>query len=298
MTNINMTNYSGYTLTSTQKSALQELMNDYFDANATTTTGSVFKYDGSIYRENYATKGNYVDGNGSSGPYEPNTDRYYLNCGLFAQMIWMGRKITDFTNYQSGTPTLNINKKFSWGYYFDFLPAQLAYKLTNSSGAYYDSNSYENASGTTVATKFDNAASMAAELHRIGCEIPYGEADIGDLIFYRTDSMVDGNTDQLEQTYFRNISHVVIVYDKDTNGNLVLMECTNTYARSLGKCGLLTSGSQTLESGRTLTISDLGRARAANLDCRVVMCARHPAANPTFTGNVPSAFTSYRYVAN
>lgn len=297
MTNMNMTNYSGYTLTSAQKAALQELMNEYFDQNATETDGSIFKYEGSIYRENYATKGNFVDGDGSSGPYDSASNRYNLNCGLFAQMIWMGRKITDFTNYQSGTPTLNINKKFSWGYYFDFRPAQLAYKLTNSYGNYYNANSYKNASGTTVATNFDNAASMAAELHRIGCEIPYGEADIGDLIFYRTDSMLDGDKDQLEQTYFRNISHVAIVYDKDANGNLVLMECTDTYKKSLGKCGLLASGSQTLESGHTLSVSDLGRARAANLDCRVVMCARHPAANPTFTGNVPSKFTSYRYVA-
>lgn len=75
------------------------------------------------------------------------------------------------------------------------------------------------------------------------------------------------------------------------------MEWTDTYKKSLGKCGLLASGSQALESGRTLSVSNLGRARAANLDCRVVMCARHPAANPTFTGNVPSKFTSYRYVA-
>lgn len=56
MTNMNMTNYSGYTLTSAQKAALQELMNEYFDQNATETDGSIFKYEGSIYRENYATK--------------------------------------------------------------------------------------------------------------------------------------------------------------------------------------------------------------------------------------------------
>lgn len=294
MTNMNMTNFNGYTLSDTKKAALQELMDEYYDANYPSSDGSVFIYDGSIYRENYANSGAYIDGNGTSGCYDTATDRYYLNCGLFAQMIWMGRKITDFTNHQSGTAIKNINKKFSWGYYFDFLPAKLAYKLKNGSSL-YDSNSYENANGTTIATKFDTAAAMAAELCRIGCEIPYSEADIGDLIFYRTDSMVDASKDELEQTYFRHISHVAVVYDKDAEGNLILMECTDTYSRSLGKCGLVASGVAGVDTGST--VSKLGRVRAANLDYRVVMCARHPAANPSFTGNVPSTFAPYRYEA-
>ena len=102
-------------LSSTQKTAIKSLMSEYL-------TSGLFVYDGSFRRESYAYPNSVSSLNGSIEGCKYN-GKYILNCGLFAQMIWMGRSISDFTT----VPTTNITKAFDWGYYFDFTEAKKAY---------------------------------------------------------------------------------------------------------------------------------------------------------------------------
>lgn len=267
----NITNTTINKLSDGKKAELKNLMTSYFDNK------SKFVYKGSIRRESYAFP-NKLPAKGIEGCMD-SSNKYLMNCSVFAQMIWMGRKIEDFINYPA-TPTTKISKAFDWGYYFDFLSARNAYDVKKN-GELYSLNSYENSNGEKIAITFDNAASMAEELRRKGYEIPYSEADIGDLVFYRSESLVDGDTDALESTSFRNISHVGIVYER--SGDLItIMEYTNVYTADMGKC--------ILDGGTTF-----GMVRAANLGFREVMCARHPASDPAFVGNVPEQFESYRH---
>lgn len=267
----NITNVTINQLSDAKKTQIKNLMTSYFN-NKTT-----FVYKGDIRRESYAYP-NKLPSSGINGCMNA-SNKYLLNCSVFAQMIWMGRRIEDFINYPT-TPTTNISKAFDWGYYFDFLSAKNAYNVKKD-GKLYGLNSYVNNAGNKIAITFDNAASMAEELHRKGYEIPYSEADVGDLVFYRSESLTDGDTDELEATSFRNISHVGVVYEK--TGDLVtIMEYTNVYTADMGKC--------ILDGGTTF-----GMVRAANLGFREVMCARHPAADPSFIGNVPTKFEPYRH---
>ncbi len=153
--------------------------------------------------------------------------------------------------------TTNIHyKKAS----FDFLGAQNAYKVMKDSTTYYGANTYKTSSSSKpIFITFDNASAMADELHRKGYEIPYGQADVGDLVFYRADSNVN------------------------SDGTFTIMECTNAYTANIGKCGISTA------SG----VTTFGLVRGSNLNYRVEMCARHPAAYG-HGGNVPSKFTPYR----
>ena len=238
-----------------QKQQIKDLMDDYFDNK------SKFKYIADARREDYA------DSPKTAG-------KYNLNCGVFAQMIWMGRKISDFT----ATPINVISKAFDWGYYFQFRSAKAAYGIKKESG-YYVSNTYEDNNGDIQFVTYDNAAAMAQELYKLGCEINYADADVGDLVFYRSDNISDGDTDDLEQTSFRYITHVGIVYDRDAEGNLTIIESSNAYKAAIGKCGL------------TDNVTTFGQVRGANLEQRVVMAARHPLAC-----NVPSKFEKYKGV--
>lgn len=261
-------------LTYEQKSALKNLMDDYF------SNKSKFIYDGTFRRESYAYPKTIstLDSNSNIAGcmYK---GKYILNCGLFAQMIWMGRSIEDF----AATPKNEINTDFDWGYYFDFQAAQAAYGVMKNSSTYYSSNTYENAASGKSFITFDNAAAMAQELYVKGCEIPYAEADIGDLVFYRSDNISDGDTDALEQTSFRYITHVGIVYNKANDGTLTMMECSSAFAACLGKSGLGTD------------VTKFGNVRAANAAQRIVMVGRHPVAAGR-AGNVPEKFNRYRGV--
>lgn len=270
-------------LSKNKKAALKKLMDDYYGA------ADKFYYDGTARRQCYAytSSGKITT---SSLKNCRNTDKkYYLNCGLFAQMIWMGRKITDFKN----TPTSLIDKEFDWGYYFDFLMAKNAFGVKKKSGAFYKGNTYEGTNGTCFVS-FDNAAAMAAELYYKGFEIPYSECEIGDLVFYRSDSISDGYNDELEQTSFRCITHVGIVYDV-VDGTPIIMECTSagTYSNGcIGRCGI-TGNSFVTSSDESKTLGALGLTRGAGLTNRVVMAARHPAAFDV-SGNVPTKFSTYK----
>ena len=188
----------------------------------------------------------------------------------------MGRSISDFKSI----PTTIITKAFDWGYYFDFIEAKKTYGVTKANGTYYTGNTYVNDSENVSFITFDNAAAMAAELYRKGYEIPYADVDIGDLVFYRGDHISDGDSDGLEQSSFRYITHVGVVYNVTECGPTI-MECTNAYTAAIGKSGL----------GDDVT--KFGNVRAAGQEQRVVMAARHPAAYGVEC-NVPDKFSVYR----
>lgn len=254
------------------KMEMQDLMTDYFlDKN-------IFVYEGDTRRESYAYP--KVRTNGIEGCVNSSGD-YYLNCGVFAQMIWMGRNIYDFLG---DAPTTKISNYYDWGYYFDFLAAQTSYGVMKSATKYYGSNTYLNDNGERRFVTFDNAAAMGMELFYKGYEIPYSQVDIGDLVFYRTESEVDGDTDALEQTSFRNITHVGIVYDLDENGIPVIIECSSAYTAAIGKASL---------SPKAVS-STFGKVRGAHLTTRVVMAARHPYAWG-IEKDLPQNFTTYRH---
>ena len=253
-----------------QKEEIQSLISDYLNNKAK------FVYDGSFRRESYAYPNSVTTLNGTTNGcmYK---GKYIMNCGIFAQMIWMGRDIVDFKS----TPTKTITKAFDWGYYFDFQCAKVAYGIKKNSTTFYKDNTYENDYGDRAFITFDNAASMAQELYKLGCEIPYAKADIGDLVFYRSTSVSDGDTDGLEQSSFRYITHVGIVYDKTEDGILTIAESSSAYKACIGKSGL----------GDDVTT--FGNVRGAGQEQRVVMCARHPIAFG-IVSNVPSEFSKYR----
>lgn len=267
---IDDTNSSIPTLSNKQKDALQSLITDYLNNK------SKFVYDSSFRRESYAYPNSVSSLNGSTNGCMYKGD-YIMNCGIFAQMIWMGRNIKDFKS----TPTTAITKVFDWGYYFEFLAAQVAYGIKKNNKTYYKDNTYENDAGNRAFITFDNAASMAQELYKLGCEIPYSKADIGDLVFYRSNNVSDGDTDGLEQSSFRYITHVGIVYNKSKSGILTIAESSSAYAACLGKSGL----------GDDVTT--FGNVRGSGQEQRVVMCARHPIAFG-YVGNVPEEFHTYR----
>lgn len=258
------------TLTQTQKQEMKQLIEDYL------SNKSKFVYDGSFRRESYAYPKSVASLNGDTNGcmYK---GKYIMNCGIFAQMVWMGRAIEDFKS----TPITDITTVFDWGYYFNFLAAQIAYGIKKNSTTYYKDNTYENDYGDRAFITFDNAAAMAQELYKMGCEIPYSQADIGDLVFYRSTNVSDGDTDGLEQSSFRYITHVGIVCDISDEGELTIAESSSAYKACLGKSGL---GSN---------VTAFGNVRGAGQEQRVVMCARHPVAFG-FDGNVPNEFETYR----
>lgn len=265
-------------LTSVQKQQIKGLMDDYFNAGA----DQIFAYRSDTRRESYASAKKISSSADAMGGCMNTAGKYLMNYGVFAQMIWMGRKIEDFTNNLS-TPTTSIAKAFDWGYYFDFAGARNAYGVKKTDGTYYSSNTYKEGSATKFIT-FDGSSALADELHRKGYEIPYGKADVGDLVFYRTESINDGASDEEEATNFRNIVMVGIVYDVNSDGTLTVMECSTVYTNKIGKCGLSSA------SG----LSTFSILRGSNLNFRVAMCARHPAAYGN-GGNVPTKFETYRH---
>ena len=261
-------------LSQEQKDEIKDLMTEYFDNR------NLFIYEGNTRRESYAYP--RVRPSGTINGCINSSGEYYLNCGMFAQMIWMGRCIEDFIVDE---PTDEINTAFDWGYYFDFLAAQTSYGVMKSSTRYYTSNSYIDDNGARKFVTYDNAAAMAMELFYKGFEIPYSQVDIGDLVFYRTENEVDDDHDNLEQTSFRNITHVGIVYDLDENGIPMIIECSSAYTADIGKASL---------SPNFGTISTFGLVRGAHLTSRIVMAARHPIAWGKGC-NVPEYFETYRH---
>jgi len=247
-------------------------MDDYLENK------DLFLYNGGCRRESYAHPNSISSENGYSTEGCIYNGKYITNCGVFAQMIWMGRSIVDYTP----TPRNIITKDFDWGYYFDFLQCRRAYGVTKANGNKYNYNSYIGNDGQKYLISLDGASYMAEELYEKGYEIPYSELDIGDLIFYRGSSISDGDDDDLEQSSYRYISHVAVVYDINEYGP-VTMESATAYIAAIGVAGM---GD---EFSTFQNVYTAGRGR------KIVMCARHPAAWGR-GGNVPNKFEVYRGV--
>lgn len=280
--------YTPPTLTSTQKTAIKNLCDDYLSQR------SLCQYDYNGIRNIYAKEG--AEEAAFSG------GKLRIDCNLFAQNIWMGRSVTDYIDAGAakiGTYSSAITKAFHWGYYFRF-PHRAVYGLMNENAGggaapYYgfhdtdplthkDAYSYnthynENAPNQWKQSfnTYMDAGDMAYELYQGGYEIAWKDADVGDLVFFRTPSLVDGSSDSFEQGNFRNISHVAVVYRKAADGTVTFAECTDT-------------GSTIITCSLSFVEDAYGKCRAADLENRIVMVARHPAAYGK-GGNVPAAIT-------
>lgn len=238
-------------LSSAQKSAMKDLMTDYFAAKDEKNDNGVrlFLYLQKMAREGYA---------------------------------WAGKQTKPITTINSAFTDPSMK-----GYYFDFLCTRTAQGVTKADGTKYADNTYVNGAGSKVFLGFDGAASMADELHREGYDIPYSEADVGDILFTRIQYPTDGASDEFEATSFRNISHAAMVYDKKADGTLEILECTDVYSSALGKAYM------TLPDSELKTFPRNAITRGHGLDYKVVMCARHPM-YAGFTANVPAKFSAYR----
>lgn len=274
-------------LTDTQKNQLISLVDDYRGIR------DRFSYDYDAIRDIYAKESDAVDGT-----------LYRINCGLFLQLLWMGRSAGDYpplVDDNSVSPPLvageydnAITKAFDWGFYFPFA-RHAAYGLKNSSGGYfgwkkpnedsykgsYSWNSHYSAAGDAadnyqIWDTFAYAADMAEELYRLGCEVPMAEIEVGDILFFRSASLSDGDSDLYETRAFRHISHAAMLYGWSSEDLPIFVEAT-----ALTPPIIRTSLSYS---------SDYDKARAANLMGRVCMVARHPAAYGK-GGNVPKKIT-------
>lgn len=286
-------------LTDAQKTSISSLIKSYRNINSRfryhRIEGTQTQHSKAATRNDYASKDTVLSDNVDSN------GRYKIQCSLFVQLIWMGRKASDFPS-DTSLYTSTINKLFDWGYYFDFSLRKRVYGMHIGDGAntkyngfvkpntnnYNESYSYTTTyTGATddpsgmgqTYTNFMGASEMARELYAMGCEIPYSELDVGDLVFFRTPSIVDGKNDASEWMSFRNINHVAIVSRIDASGNPVFAEAIETFD----------SSPIMLESIES--VANAWQApRCSALMRWAVMCARHPVAFSK-GGNVPSNIT-------
>lgn len=270
-------------LTERQKAEIKALADAYYN-NRTTT----FYYDYNVTHNGYA----------NNRCYNADEGKFRLCCATFVEMLWLGRDISDFLGKDSATYSNSITKAFDWGYSFNWKDRkkiggavqrddngaidgyykyiqpnkstdQKDYTWSHSVSTLYNANK-------TDLTKYPNmqqfksflmANDMAKELYEMGCEIPFSDLDVGDLIFIgkeRNSSVEDYLF--VNNTRFRGITHVAMIINKAYDGALSIIDCT--------------SDSDTLpilKSGENFAgIWD--KTRAFNMIDNVVMCARHPAA--------------------
>lgn len=117
---------------------------------------------------------------------------------------------------------------------------------------------------------FMTQADLAYDLYRKGYSIPVEELDVGDLIFNAPPGY-HRNTELstfVNDMYYKNIGHVSLVYDKDENGVLTIIECTDAVNNMAAPIVM---------SGTNLA-SGWDKVQAEYLLKTTVMCARHPAA--------------------
>ena len=255
-------------LSNDMKNSIVGLCEDYFNNR------DKFTYNGNSIRDIYS--------NGSC----LSNGHFYINCGLFAQMIWLGRDVSDFdtSNYSS-----KITPKFSGGYYFNFPLRKRAYGVVRNTNkdetSYYGftkpNNSYQGSYsyntqyiGTTENTAgqsfrcFAYAADMAWELFNMGCEISRSELEVGDLVFYR--GPVYASMGLGAQLNFRNITHVAIVTDINYEGTGFMEVCESTFQTE--------DNPFTIAKYSIAYENDFDALRGAMYEERIVMCARHPKA--------------------
>lgn len=282
------------TLTTKQKGEIKALAKSYFDVGyATSGRDAVFHYDYNVVRNDYATSRCF------GVKREETYQRFGLCCNTFVEMVWMGRKVTDFVGKTAGTYSHVIGKAFKWGYYFGFKDREnfsgvaernddgsiiRYYNYKNPHG--YDSDNFEGSystntyyDSTIVSLKnfpkqqwfksFMTAGDVAQELYRMGCEIPFEELDVGDIVFTRPRYTLNSESETFYNNIgWRNISHVVLVYEKAADGTLTFMDCTDRGSKN--------QFIFTASVGDQSYMSNV--AEAVEIINNVVMCARHPAA--------------------
>lgn len=281
------------TLTTEQKLALQSLMDDYYNNRGT------FFYE-FTHNRNAFTAG--------STCYDSTKAKFKQCCATFVQNIMMGRSVNDFVGKDASTYSSNITRTpvSDFGYYFDFKYRKYLYGLTDTddsgSTVYYGYNqpnedNYEGSYSynsyyhpdSKKANKqnfngFNNANDMARELYEMGCEIPFAELDIGDIIFTLDNDLSD-NTSMLNFHAWRNIYHVGMVYDVKqidaSSKEIYYIECTSYFDvdnRPIEK-PFLSSNQMDL------------RFKAFKLTEDMAFCARMPIAFG-YEPNVPSKITT------
>lgn len=281
------------TLTEDQKLAMQALMDDYYNNRGT------FYYEFTHNRNAFTSGGTC---------YTADKGKFKQCCATFVQNIMMGRSVSDFVGKNASTYSANITKTAvsDFGYYFDFKYRKYLYGLTdtdengnkvyygynqpnadNYEGSYSYNSYYHPDSKNTNKQNFNgfcNANDMARELYEMGCEIPFSELDIGDIIFTLDNDLSD-NSSMLNFHAWRNIYHVGMVYDVKqidaSSKEIYYIECTSYFDvdnRPIEKPFL--SSSQ----------MDL-RFKAFKLTEDMAFCARMPVAFG-YEPNVPAKITT------
>ena len=291
-------------LTDQQKKEIQELAYSYhavgYGSNPT------FHYDTNLIRNDFATNRCYNPGNKHPS--------FGLCCNTFIEMIWMGRSVKDFTETDKDSYSNKITKAFDWGYMFEFNDRKriggvgrrddngklieyygfknpnkdgVAFKNSYSINSYFDyeiTDSHENRElflNLNWFRPFMHANDVAQELFRMGCEIPFEELDIGDLIF----TAPRGELSSEASTFFndmcwRKIGHVVMVCDKASDGTLKLIDCSNHYNDYRQAIYRSSTGYKDPNNDFYLGGSEYNFevSKATEIISNIVMCARHPAA--------------------
>lgn len=237
-------------LTDEQKAAMQALMDDYYNNR------NIFYYE-FTHNRNAFTAG--------STCYDSTRGKFKQCCATFVQHIMMGRSINDFLGKTASTYSSKITKTdvSNFGYYFDFKYRKYLYGLTdtdengevkyygyvqpeeNNFEGSYSYNSYYHPDSTKPKTQnfngFVNANDMARELYEMGCEVPFSELEVGDIIFTLDPDMRD-NSSMYNFVAWRNIYHVGMVYDVKqidaSSKEIYYIECTSyfdTEARPIEK---------------------------------------------------------------
>lgn len=280
-------------LTDEQKLALQSLMDDYYNNRGT------FYYEFTHNRNAFTSGGQC---------YDSTRGKFKQCCATFVQHIMMGRSINDFVGKNASTYSSKITKTpvSDFGYYFDFKYRKYLYGLTdtdedgnvvyygyeqpnedNYEGSYSYNSYYHPDSNRAKKQNFNgfcNANDMARELYEMGCEVPFSELEVGDIIF-TLDNDLSNNSSMLNFHAWRNIYHVGMVYDVKqidaSSKEIYYIECTsyfNTETRPIEKPFL--SSSQ----------MDL-RFKAFKLTEDMAFCARMPIAFG-YEPNVPDKITT------
>lgn len=281
------------TLTEEQKLALQALMDDYFNNRG------MFYYE-FTHNRNAFTAG--------STCYTASKGKFKMCCATFVQHIMMGRSVSDFVGKTASTYSSAITRTpvSEFGYYFDFKYRKYLYGLTdtddsgntayygwvqpnadNYEGSYSYNSYYHPDSTKTYQQNFNgfcNANDMARELYEMGCEIPFAELDVGDIIFTLDNDLSD-NSSMYNFHAWRNIYHVGMVYDVKqidaSSREIYYIECTSYFdvdARPIEK-PFLSSAQMDL------------RFKAFKLTEDMAFCARLPIAFG-YAPNVPSKITT------
>ena len=279
-------------LTDEQKLALQSLMDDYYNNKST------FYYEFTHNRNAFTSGGQC---------YDSTRGKFKQCCATFVQHIMMGRSVNDFVGKNASTYSSKITKTAvsDFGYYFDFKYRKYLYGLTdtdengdttyygyvqpneNNFEGSYSYNSYYHADSSRPKKQnfngFVNANDMARELYEMGCEIPFSELEVGDIVFTLDNDLQD-NSSMFNFVAWRNIYHVAMVYDVKqidaSSKEIYYIECTsyfNTETRPIEKPFL--SSSQ----------MDL-RFKAFKLTEDMAFCARMPIAFG-YKPNVPDNIT-------